>query len=86
MAKFIIGIDAFSNPEELEEEFITHTEFPKFIAEIVFAESFDKLGFRMESLDIIWNEPCEKEELATAMKEAKEAIEFYTAKSMELGE
>lgn len=86
MTKFIIGVNAFSDPEGLEEEFITHTEYPRFIAEIIFMETQDKLGFKMESLDIIWNEPCNKEELAAAMKEAKKAVEYYTARSMELEE
>ena len=85
MTKFIIGVDAFSDPESSEEvEFITHTQQPKFIAEIIFVESQNKVGFKMDSLKIIWNEPCEKKQLALAMVEAEKAIEFYTKKSMEL--
>lgn len=82
MAKFIIGVDAFSNPESHEDEFITHTEHPKFIAEIIFAESHDLAGFKFDSLNMIWSEPCEKTELAAAVKEAKAAVEYYTQQSL----
>ena len=82
MAKFIIGVDAFSNPEEHEEEFITHTEFPKFIAEIIFSESSDLAGFKFDSLKMLWNEDCEKKELTAALADAKNAVEYYTKQSL----
>lgn len=85
MTKFIIGVDAFSDPESSDEkEFITHTQYPKFIAEIIFVESSDNLGFQMESLTMLWNEPCEKKDLSQAIADAEKAILFYTKKSMEL--
>ena len=86
MTKFIIGVDAFSNPEALEDEFITHTQYPKFIAEIIFTESHDLIGFKLDSIKIIWNEPCEETVLAAAITEAKTAIQFYTEKTMLLEE
>lgn len=85
MSKFIIGIDAFSDPENLEEkEYITHTEFPRFIAEIIFIESDSLFGFSLESLNLIWNENCEKNDLTTALTLAEKAIAFYTEKTMTL--
>lgn len=85
MAKFIIGVDAFSDPESNEEkEYITHTQFPQFIAEIVFVESADKLGFKIDSLKIIWNQECEKSQLTQALEDAEKAIVYYTKKSMEM--
>ena len=85
MAKFIIGIDAFSDPDSLEEkEFITHSEFPRFIAEIIFVESDADSGFSVESLNMLWNEACENKDLVTAKKAALEAIDFYTEKTMSL--
>ncbi len=85
MAKFIIGVDAFSDPEgEGEQEFITHTEHPKFIAEIIFVETNDKLGFKFDSLKVLWKDDCKERELSLALSEAEKAIAFYTKKSMEL--
>lgn len=85
MTKFIIGVDAFSDPESSDEkEFVTHTQFPKFIAEIIFVESPDKLGFKLDSLKLLWNEACDKKELDLALSEASSAILYYTKKSMEL--
>ncbi len=85
MAKFIIGIDAFSDPDNLEEkEFVTHTEFPRFIAEIFFVESDGIFGFALDTINIIWNEPCDKNVLDAAVTAAGKAIEFYTEKTMTL--
>lgn len=85
MAKFIIGCDAFSDPDSLEEkEFVTHTEFPRFVAEIIFVESDDDYGFTLETLNVIWNEPCDKRELDNALAAAGKAIAFYTEKTMGL--
>lgn len=85
MTKFIIGVDAFSDPESSDEkEFVTHAEFPKFIAEIIFVESSDKLGFKLDSLKLLWNEACDKRELDVALADAEKAILYYTKKSMEL--
>lgn len=85
MTKFIIGVDAFSDPESSDEkEFITHTQFPKFVAEIIFIESADKLGFKLDSLKLLWNEPCSANELDLALADAEKAILYYTKKSMEL--
>lgn len=84
-AKFIIGIDAFSNPDNLEEkEYITHTQTPKFIAEIIFEESDSDFGFSLESLDIIWSEACDKSVLDATLKEAEIAIQYYTEQTMML--
>ena len=85
MTKFIIGVDAFSDPESNDEkEFVTHTQFPKFIAEIIFIESSDKMGFKLDSLKLLWNEACDKNELDLALADAESAILYYTKKSMEL--
>lgn len=85
MVKFIIGTDAFSDPDSLEEsEFITHTEFPRFMAEIIFIESDDDYGFTVETLNVLWQEPCEKRDLDTAIAAARKAIDYYTEKSMAL--
>ena len=87
MAKFIIGIDAFSDPENLEEkEFITHTEHPRFVAEIIFVESDSDYGFSLDDLNIIWNEPCDQKVLDSALLEAEKAVDFYTDKTMALEE
>jgi hypothetical protein len=84
-AKFIIGIDAFSNPDNLEErEYITHTQTPKFVAEIIFEESDADFGFSLDSLNIIWSEPCDKQVLDAALKDAEKAIEYYTEQTMML--
>ena len=53
MAKFIIGVDAFSDPEALEDEFITHTEYPRFVGEIVFVEARELAGFKFDSIKVI---------------------------------
>lgn len=85
MVKFIIGVDAFSDPESSDEkEYITHTEYPRFIAEIFFVESKDKQGFKLDSINLLWSEVCEKNVLSAAMGEAEKAILFYTKKSMEM--
>ncbi len=85
MAKFIIGCDAFSDPDSLEEkEFITHTEFPRFIAEIIFVESDDEFGFILETLNVIWSEPCEKNQLDNALAQAGKAVAYYTEQTMAL--
>ncbi len=85
MTKFIIGVDAFSDPDSSDEkEFVTHTQFPKFVAEIIFVESMDKLGFKLDSLKLLWNEACDKNELDLALGDASSAILYYTKKSMEL--
>lgn len=86
MTKFIIGVDAFSDPNAQEKEFITHTQFPKFFAEIIFVESQDQIGFSLDSLKVIWNEKCEKKDLDLAIKDARKAVEFYTEKTMSLME
>lgn len=82
MAKFIIGVDAFSDPEALEDEFITHTEYPRFVGEIVFVEAQELAGFKFDSINVIWNEKCEKADLAEAVREAQDAVKFYTQKSL----
>ncbi len=86
MAKFIIGVDAFSDPEALEDEFITHTEYPRFVGEIVFVEARELAGFKFDSIKVIWNEKCEKAELNEVLAEAQAAIKFYTEKSLLLEE
>lgn len=82
MAKFIIGVDAFSDPEGLEDEFITHTEYPRFIGEIIFVEAQELAGFKFDSIKILWNEACDKADLNKALADAKTAIKFYTEKSL----
>ncbi len=85
MAKFIIGIDAYSDPESSQErEFITHTGYPKFVAEIIFIETQNKMGFTVDTLKLLWSEPCDKNDFGLAMSEAKKAIEYYTEKSMSI--
>lgn len=87
MTKFIIGVDAFSDPNSSgEKEFITHTQFPKFIAEIIFVETQNQIGFSLDSIKMIWNEKCEKKDLDMAIKDARKAVEFYTEKTMSLME
>lgn len=86
MAKFIIGVDAFSDPEALEDEFITHTEYPRFVGEIIFVEARELAGFKFDSINVLWNEKCEKADLEEALQEAQGAVKFYTEKSLLLEE
>ena len=76
--KFIIGVDAYSDAEnELEKEFIVHTEKPFFVGEIV----EDENAFSGESIKIIYSEKCEKKEFDELMKLALRALDTYTYNS-----